>query len=161
MNRHRWRRGRAAGTRRRGMASIVAVGTIPLVAVALAAMLSLFAAEIRRTRDAAAGAQLRQLLVAGEWAARDRVGKNAGPVTEPADVPVMLPAELGGGEGEGADVGAALRLRIEPGEGPERVNVRVAATVGRAGAAQALVFERKGAGWELVRAELVRPDGRE
>src|SRR4051812_1565563 len=62
---------------RRGFALITAVTLIGLVAMALAAVTLLFSANVRRTRDALADAQLRQLLLAGAQVATEQASSSA------------------------------------------------------------------------------------
>ena len=82
---------------RRGFAMIVAVALVALVAVALGAVMSLFRLDLDRTANALEQAQLRQMLLAGERAARgqlETVTANPQGAQGPAPVVVALPAAL-------------------------------------------------------------------
>src|SRR5687768_403572 len=93
---------------RGGFASVVAVALIALIATALATMTSLFALELRRTTRQSADAQLRQLLIAGAFAAPENLGNGAVERT----VTVALPDDL-------AATGATLKLRLTPAKGDQ------------------------------------------
>ena len=75
-------------TTRPGVATLLAILMLAFVALALAAITRLAVADATRTRDAAADAQLRQLLLAGldQLAADEPIGAPAGLtlVAEPA-----------------------------------------------------------------------------
>ena len=130
-------------TKRRGSAALTAVTLIGLVGVMIAALASLFAAEARRTRDAAAEAQLRQLLVAGAWVANERV-RGASPVTESS---IELPASLT------AD-GARVTLAAAPAPDANTVLINVNAALGEREMSQSLRFVRRDAQWRLAEATL-------
>ena len=133
---------------RRGFAMIVAIALIGVVGLALASILSLSHLDLRRTSEAAQGAQLRQLLVAGERAARDRL--NAGDATGGV-LSVSLPPAL-------AADGGAMEVRVEPAvEAGAPAVVTVEAKLGTAGLSQTLRYHRGAEEWKLVGAELHRP----
>src|SRR5687767_11870497 len=74
---------------RRAFATVTAVALIGVVGAILAMLAGLLASQVRRNIGQSEDAQLRQLLVAGELAARQSLGRSeAGPVNVP------LPAEL-------------------------------------------------------------------
>jgi hypothetical protein len=107
--------------------------------MALTAMASLFAAEARRTRDADADGQIRQMLLAASSIAPQRLEAWNG--TTRAQT-VKLPADLEGN----------LSLRIEPANGTE-ATVHVEATMGRRHGSETLRYARQGTGWELTGIE--------
>ena len=117
-------------------AAVTAVVMLGLVASVLAALAMMFAADARRTRNAAADAQLRQLLIAGAADVQQRLKQ--GQTT--FDVKVPAPAE---GEMQ-------LRATAE-GDGVRAV---VAATLGTRRGEQTLKFTRDGARWRLASVEL-------
>ena len=120
-------------------AAITAIVLMGLVASTLAAMAMMFAADARRTRNAAADAQLRQLLIAGAADVEQRLSKGQTTFdiksTAPADGAIQLTAS--------ADSDAA-------------VHVIVAATLGPRRQEQTLRFIRAGSGdkWKLKAIEL-------
>jgi len=117
-------------------AAITAVVMLGLVASALAAMAMMFAADARRTRNAGADAQLRQLLVAGAADVQQRLkgGQTTfdAKVPAPADGVIQLSAAM---EGDG-------------------VRAVVMATLGPRRTEQTLRFTRDGDRWRLARVEL-------
>ena len=117
-------------------AAVTAVVMLGLVASVLAALAMMFAADARRTRNAAADAQLRQFLIAGAADVQQRLKQ--GQTT--FDVKVATPAE---GEMQ-------LRATAE-GDGVRAV---VAATLGTRRSEQKLRFTRAGARWRLAGVEL-------
>jgi Zn-dependent alcohol dehydrogenase len=129
-------------SRRRGFAALTAIALIALVGFGLAAMAALFAAETRRTGRVREDAQLRQLLLAGEVAAREALsrGERRGAVA----LPVELTTE-------------GVRLTFapagEPGERETRCRVTARTGDGRV-MSQRLTYEMTGASWTLRAAEL-------
>ena len=122
--------------RRSAFAAVTAIVLMGLVASTLAAMGMMFAADARRSRAAAAEAQLRQLLIAGAADVQQRL---AGGETR-FDLTLALAAE-----GE-------LRLNATSAE-PDRVNASVAAAVGGRRSEQTLRFVRDGRQWTLASAD--------
>lgn len=133
---------------RKGFATATAVALIGLVALASGAILTLFNTELRRTRQTAEEAQLRQLLVAGERAAAELL--SARPEPGEGEQTVALPSFLAG-------EGVKLSLHFEPPGGAGPVNVRVEATLGRTGLAQVLRYERSADAFKLAGATLEQP----
>ena len=127
--------------RRRGMALLMAVLMISVVAGSLAALTLAFAAQAKRTTRHAQDAQLRQLLLVGQIAAQQAVGKSPkGEIT----VPEALRA-----------AGASVGYETIPGSGADEVQVRVVARLGEGRSmTQTLRFARSGDRWELRAAEL-------
>ncbi len=108
-----WRDGgRMAGER--GMAMMAVIVMFVLIGAAVVSMTALFATEVRRTRAAAGGAQLRQLLLAGTVVAEEELRMHGG---AERDVAVKVPVEGGGlrlhvvAEGTGASVRVEASLR--------------------------------------------------
>jgi Tfp pilus assembly protein PilX len=133
-------------SRRRGFAALTALALIAIVGLGLAAMASLFAAETRRTGRHRDDAQLRQLMLAGEAAAREALARGG----RQGDVP--LPAEL---------ASAGTRLTFAPADEPppppgaDAARVRVTAVTGEGRVmSQVLGYARAGDGWTLRSAEL-------
>jgi hypothetical protein len=136
-------------TRRRpekdaAFAAVTAIVLLGLVASALAAMAMMFAADARRTRSAAAEAQLRQLLLAGAADAQQRLAKGESSF----DVTIAAP-----GEGE-IRVSAAAAAPTTEGDAARAVIV--VATLGPRRAEQTLRFTREAGGeqkWKLAAVE--------
>jgi Na+-transporting NADH:ubiquinone oxidoreductase subunit NqrC len=133
-------------TRRRhaknsAFAAVTAIVLLGLVASTLAAMAMMFAAEARRTRNAAADAQLRQLLIAGATEVEQRLSK--GQTT--FDTKLAAPAD------------GAIQLTATS-DGDAGVRAVVAATLGRRRQEQTLRFSRTAAAagdkWKLAAVEL-------
>ncbi len=118
-------------------AAVTAVVMLGLVASVLAALAMMFAADARRTRNAAADAQLRQLLIAGAADVQQRLTQ--GQTT--FEVNVAAPA---------AEGHIQLRATAE-GDGVRAV---VAATLGTRRSEQTLHFTRDGDRWRLASVEL-------
>jgi hypothetical protein len=131
----------------RGFATLTAIALVALVAVAMAAAAAVFRLDVRRTAAAVDDAQLRQMLLAGERAARARLDARAGAPAAAAGEAVALPPPL-------AAAGATLRISIAPDAAGAAATVE-AALAGRA-AAQTLRYERGPGGWRLASAELTR-----
>ena len=108
-----------------------------LVATVLGGMAMVFAADARRTRNAAAEAQLRQLLIAGAADVQERL--NRGPTTT-FEAKTPAPSE------------GVIHLRATAEEGG--VRAVVAAQVGVRRAEQTLRFTRDGARWKLAAVDL-------
>jgi Na+-transporting NADH:ubiquinone oxidoreductase subunit NqrC len=119
-------------------AAVTAIVLLGLVASVLAAMAMMFAADARRTRNAAADAQLRQLLIAGAADVQQRV--NAGQTT--FDVKLAAPAE------------GAMHLSATA-EG-DAVRAVIAAALGTRRGEQTLRFTREGERWKVAAVELHR-----
>jgi hypothetical protein len=112
----------------------MAIVLIGLVASALAAMAMMFAADARRTRAAAAEAQLRQLLIAAAADVQQRLDNGQ----TSFDVKAAAP---GGGE---VQVSA-----MAEGEG-DVINAAVVATIAPRRSSQALRFTRDAQKWKLA-----------
>jgi hypothetical protein len=80
--------------KRRGFAMATAISFIPLATMAMVSVGMLCAADYHRTADAATGAQLRQMLLAGAVDARSHVGNI---IVSPANWETSLPADLAAG----------------------------------------------------------------
>lgn len=131
-----------ASTRPRGFAALTAIALIAIVGLGLAAMAALFAGETRRTGQQRDDAQLRQLLLAGEVAAREALtrGELQGTVQLPADL-ATLGAELTfAPAGDPVDNETRIRVTARTGEG------RVMS--------QTLGYVRADGRWSLRSAEL-------
>ena len=123
----------------RGMAVITVVIMLVLVSAAVTAMTLLFATEARRTHEATAGAQLRQLLLAAEPAALDELQRH-----DSAARDVTIPTPV---------ASATLTLHITP-AGGDQAQVHVLAKSTRDQRAQTLTFTRTTGRWQLHSAEL-------
>ena len=117
-------------------AAVTAIVLLGLVASTLGAMAMMFAADARRTRDAATEAQLRQFLIAGAASAQQRLDK--GPTT--FDTKLTAPAD------------GAIQLIASP-DG-DAVHVIVTATLGPRRQEQTLRFTRAGERWKLASVAL-------
>ena len=143
---------------RPAFAMIMAVALVALVALALGAVLSLFRLDLDRTARAVEQAQLRQMLLAGERAAREQLETappDAANAAQGAPVSVPLPAALSAN-------GAALELKFAPvagTDGAPAAQVTVVATLERGTMTQTLGYEKGPQGWRLMRATLA-PTGR-
>ncbi len=123
----------------RGLATATALTLLAFVAVLLTAMGSWIRIDARRTRDAAAQTQLRQLLLAGAVAAGDE--SNLIGATN-----VTLPPQL-------KDDAANLKIEIVmPSEG-ERV-ATIEASVSGSHASQTVHFTRREGRWRVISATL-------
>ena len=138
-------RPRPSSARRRAFATVAALGLIAVVGVTLAAVATLLTSDVKRTRRAADDAQLRQLLVAGEAAARASLAGT----DQPREVALKLPTEL-------ESTGITLTIeRLDGGNPADGVQFRVTARGGDGrSVAQTLRYTRAAEGWRLDAAEL-------
>jgi hypothetical protein len=129
---------------RRAFATVAALGLIAVVGVTLAALATLLAGDVKRTVGGAADAQLRQLLIAGEAAARASLAHDGAP----GEVTLALPDEL-------QSTGITLTIRRLDGVPPDAVRFEVTArdSDGRS-ATQTLHYARAGDRWQLLAAQL-------
>jgi hypothetical protein len=127
---------------------LTALALVALVAVAIAAALSVFRLDLRRTAGAVDDAQLRQLLLAGQRAVRDRLPRDAGAVPT-IEQPMALPPPLAA---EGA-----VRLHLRPGAARDTADAGIEARLGNRTATQTLRYERGPTGWSLVSADPAPP----
>lgn len=125
----------------RGSMVVAVLMMLAFVAVTVTALAVVFATEVKRTRTAASGAQLRQLLLAAPPVAVEELRRNG---TGERELPVATPVE-----------NATLVLRIRP-QGDERVQVQAVAKWQGAAAAQSLTYQREGNAWKLHSASLGR-----
>lgn len=121
--------------RRRGFALLIAVTLLGLAGATLAILATLVAGEARRTREAAAEAQVRQLLIAGEALAQAQMQNAA--TTQPVEV--KLPDEL---------KGATVVVQRTG----EQAHIEVAFEGRRAG--ETVWFSKNGNGWQVSGVEL-------
>ena len=126
-------------TIRSGFATATSLTLLAFVAVLLTALGSWIGIEARRTREAAAQTQLRQLLLAGADAAGEETA-----VAGTTHVP--LPPDL-------ADGGASLTIDIDMPTPDERTATIDASFAGRP-ARQVVRFARRDGGWGVVSATL-------
>lgn len=137
--------------RGRGFATIIAVALIALIGVALAAMAAMARADFARTRQVQADTQIRQLLLAGESAARERLAAgDAGGKAVTVDLPAVL-------KDDGTTLTLTLtRLAPPAGGGGVAARIEVRAEAGGYRRSQTVRYARRdaGAGWSLVAAEL-------
>jgi hypothetical protein len=117
-------------------AAVTAIVLLGLVASTLAAMAMMFAADARRTRNGAAEAQLRQLLIAGAADVQQRLDKGQ----TSFDVKVIAPAEG--------------NLQLSAAADGDVIRAVVAASLGRRHSEQTLRFTRDGERWKLAAVEL-------
>jgi type II secretory pathway pseudopilin PulG len=131
-----------AGSHRHiGFALMMTLVLIGMVAITLASLGMTTYLQIQRTQLETQQAQLRQLLLAGEQAARARLSTSA-----PIDGAMTLPDSLTSDE-------AALTLRSEN-VGQDQATVYIDATLGRRQMSQTVHFIRQGEVWRLDSAEL-------
>ena len=133
-------------TRRRAknsaFAAVTAIVLLGLVATALASMAMMFAADARRTRAAAADAQLRQLLIAAAADVQQRLDKGQSSF----DVKLAAPAE--------ANIHLSAAAAAADNNGVRTV---ITVQLGPRTAAQTLRFTRDGERWKLAAVELQSP----
>jgi hypothetical protein len=127
-----------ARSRHRGFVMIVAITLLGLVGATLAVMAMLFAGEAKRVQSVMAETQLRQLLIAGEAAARSRL--DAGATTQP--VTVELPPAL---------AGASVTIS------GDSTSVRIAASYQGRHAAQTVSYVKDGSAWRISKLTLETP----
>jgi type II secretory pathway component PulK len=128
--------------RRRGFATLIALGLIGLIGAALAALAVSFSHDVKRNARQMEDAQLRQLLIAGEAAARGSISGQVQPEK------VELPAELG-------SAGMSVTWERTAEASADGVQVRATArTTENRSAAQMLRFVKEANGWVLQSAEL-------
>jgi hypothetical protein len=122
----------------------MAIVLMGLVGVALACLSSLVAYEARRTRAAKSDAQLRQMLIAGAFAARGLAASQPQPSDRPQSI--SLPKELA------ADA-ATLTLRISKADS-QVLEMHIDAKLDQRRLHQVLRFAPAPPGWELTEARL-------
>jgi hypothetical protein len=124
--------------RNRAFAAITALALVGIVGVTLATLTAVFARDVKRSLRQQDEAQLRQLLIAGEIAARESLGQPGA-----GETAVTVPQEL-------ASAGISLtweRLGEIKNEG---VEVRVIARVGDGRSlSQSLRYVKTEKGWQL------------
>jgi len=138
----------AGGLDRRGFAMLTAIALVALVSVAMAAAAAVFRLDVRRTASAAEEAELRELLMAGERIARERLASAGGDDPRAGMEAVPLPPSL-------AADGGSLRLIVTPGPASGTMQVIVEAAVPGRSMSQALRYERGPNGWGLGGAGLI------
>jgi len=132
---------KAARKSRTGFSLMIVMAAIMIMAGGVAAISILFATDAKRTRAALAGPELRQLLAAGEAAARDELAARG---TAARDVTVTTPVDAAG-----------LKVHIAPSDGGaanSAADVRVIAEFRSMRAAQLVQFVRQGDGPWTVKA---------
>lgn len=127
---------------RRGFATLVAVATLPLVALAALALTTLSSNDARRTTHARQDAQLRQFLLAGGSALLDRAGTWERP-PGPFEFDVSIPKAM---------EGSTVHVTVKP-DG-EAVVARVDARFEDRSAAQQVRLVQNGKIWSIDRATL-------
>ncbi len=128
-----------AQRRRRGFATVAVVVLMVMMAAAMTAQSMLFVAQAKRTHAAVDGMQVRQLLLAGDAAARAELAAHG---TTPRAVSVAVPGDAG-----------TLTLTVAPLAG-EQARVSAAAAFHGQRGRQELTFVKRGDVWELVKTEL-------
>jgi len=118
------------------MASIIAVVMIGLVGIALVTLGTVFAGQFKRTRAAAADAQLRQMLTAGAVMATQMSAD---------DKDISLPKEL-------ADDGAKLHVTVH--RDGDRATAEIEANLGARSMDQTVHLERRDGRWKVAAAAL-------
>lgn len=137
----------SAFRRHRGFASVTAIALIAPVSLALMMLMSLLHSDVRRTAGGLVDAQIRQLLIAGQIAARKEIEKGSGgqdSIARPLALPPGLTAD-----------GASLAVRIVS-VTPSEAEVRVEAQIGRDLGAQTLRFRQSNGAWTLASVNLER-----
>jgi hypothetical protein len=130
----------------RGFAMLTAIALVAVVGVAMAAAASVFRLDLRRTAAVVEDTQLRQLLIAGERAARAKLPAAPAAITASDDL-VSLPPSL-------ATRGASLTVRLAPGGAEGTATATVEAALAGRVMKQTLSYERGPAGWRLAAAGL-------
>jgi hypothetical protein len=128
--------------RQGGFISGMVIGILVLVSIAIMAVASGMTMQVKRTRAAAAGAQLRQLLLAAPVVARAELA-SGGPRQREVNVPVPAGLE-----------GATLTLDIGPGDGAPTARMLATALMKGYKASQQLEFRQEAGGWTLQASEL-------
>lgn len=131
--------------RRRAFATLTALGLVVVVAIALTALTALVAQDVKRSLRQSQDAQVRQLLVAGEVAARASLREGI-----PGQTDVALPVDL-------SRAGYSLRFESLPSDAPAAADVHIRVTGYRPDGrseSQSLRYVRAGDVWELRTAEL-------
>ena len=122
---------------KRGLALMAVIMMMVLVGAAIVAMGVLFTGEVKRTRSALAGAQLRQMLLAAEPAAREELARG---IAE-RDVTVSMPVN-----------GGTMSMHVS-GSG-EKAVVRAQARIGQMAAVSVMTYGRTDKGWVVEGAVL-------
>jgi hypothetical protein len=138
------RRMASAKGRRGGFVTLLAIATLAIVVAAAADLSVAVGADFQRTRLSANAAQLRQLLLAGCQAARQRIadGNVAGPVFT-----IALPGEL-------ASDGAVLTVTPSDGNSADDATMSIDARWGGHRASERIRFHRGDSGWVLAEVTL-------
>ncbi len=118
------------------VATTIALTMLALVGLALTELSRSFSADIRRTADESAQAQLRQLSLAGILQARQLLQQNSAS----AVVQLSLPDEL-------ASQGAKVSIRLTPTSDAAPVNVD--AVLGGRHVETEVHFSRDASGWQM------------
>jgi hypothetical protein len=128
-------------SRRRAFATITALALVGIVGITLATLTAVFARDVKRSLRQHDDAQLRQLLIAGEIAARESLGREA-----TGEITVALPDEL-----QSADNSLAFQ-RLD-GSQVDVVEMRITARDGGGRSMrQTLTYAKGGNGWQLQSA---------
>lgn len=123
----------------RGTALMAVIIMFVLVSAAVVSLTLVFATQTRRTRNTAAGAQLRQLLLASAETAKDELQTHG---SQPRDVAVPTPV-----------AGSTLNMQMKEGR-DGHAEVRAQARLGDHTAVQVMTFARGAKGWVLESAVL-------
>jgi len=123
---------------KRGTALIAVIIMMTFVAAAVVAMGVLFTTETKRTRTTVEAAQLRQMLLAAEPAARAELARG----TADRDVPLAIPIN-----------GGTLNMHFSD-AGNGKALVRATAHIGDAVAVSAMTYGRRENGWAIENAVL-------
>jgi hypothetical protein len=130
--------------RDKAFATITALAIIGLIGVTLATLTALFARDVKRSLRLNQDAQLRQLLIAGELAARESLGAEAAG----GEVAVTLPQDL---QSAGLSLAYERLSRAEA----DGVEVRVTARgADNRSVSQTLAYVKGADGWKLRSAGL-------
>ena len=121
---------------RRGMASIIAVVMIGLVAIALVTLGTVFVSQLKRTKAAATDAQLRQMLIAGAVMATQMAQD---------DRDVALPNEMG-------NEGATLHVKVH--RDGDRATAAIDAKWRERVLRETIRMERRDSQWKIVDTNL-------
>ncbi len=129
---------------RRGVATLVALSMLALVASALMMATSVFSAEAQRTRNGKADAQARQLLLAGTRAAQARLADD--PPANPQTFDVSLPQAV-------RDLPSTLQMRLNP-QADGSVAVELDAQVSGRAHRQSIRLSRQAQVWVITESRL-------
>lgn len=129
---------------RSAFAAATAITFLAFAGVILGALMASFALDVKRSAATADNTQLRQLLLAGAAAARDRLEDSA--TADSSQFELSLPATL--------DQDDHLSVTLTIGTPTSTATADIQATVGQSSARQRLTFRRTATTWQVVEVKL-------